>query len=93
MFHHLHREWEMAPEMRRKLTAGVVFAAALVVLLNLVGGANTSIWDQLQPDGAGAPLGTRWRLVVHRRGCCPHLGGDPYRLQVTQCGEIDMNAS
>jgi hypothetical protein len=45
-----HREWEMTPEMQRKLTLGVAVAAALVLLINLAGGPGLNIWDQLRPD-------------------------------------------
>ena len=46
-----HREWEIPPETQRKLTVGVAFVAALVVLINLIGGPGPNIWDLLQPDG------------------------------------------
>jgi hypothetical protein len=58
MFHYdqSHPEWEMAPETQRKLALGVAVAAALVVLINLVGGAGPNIWDQLRPDGVAHSL-------------------------------------
>ena len=58
MFHHdqTRREWEMTPETQRKLTLGVAVAAALVVLINLVGGPGPNIWDQLRPDGVAHRL-------------------------------------
>jgi hypothetical protein len=58
MFHYdqSHPEWEMALETQRKLALGVAVAAALVVLINLVGGAGPNIWDQLRPDGVAHRL-------------------------------------
>jgi hypothetical protein len=58
MFHYdrFHREWEMTPETHRKLALGVAVAAALVVLINLVGGPGPNIWDQLRPDGVAHRL-------------------------------------
>ena len=52
MFHYdqSDREWEMTPEMQRKLTLGVAVAAALVVLFNVASGPGLNIWDQLRPD-------------------------------------------
>ena len=52
MFHYdqSDREWEMTPEMQRKLTLGLAVAATLVVVINLVGGPGPNIWDQLRPD-------------------------------------------
>ena len=49
-----HREWES--ETQRKLTVGVAFVAALVVLINLIGGPGPNIWDLLQPDGVAHRL-------------------------------------
>jgi hypothetical protein len=58
MFHYdqFHRDWEMTPETQRKLALGVAVAAALVVLINLVGGPGPNIWDQLRPDGVAHSL-------------------------------------
>jgi hypothetical protein len=46
-----HHEWEMTHVTQRNLALGVVLAAALAVLISLVGGAGPNIWDQLRPDG------------------------------------------
>jgi hypothetical protein len=58
IFHYdqFHREWEMAPDTQRKSALGVAVAAALVVLVNLVGGAGPNVWDQLRPDGVAHRL-------------------------------------
>lgn len=47
------REWEMT---QRKLAVGLAVAATLAVLINLVGGRSSDIWDQLQPSGVAHRL-------------------------------------
>ena len=44
-----HEEWEMAPKTQRKFSIGVVVVVAFVVLMNLIGGAGPSVWNQERP--------------------------------------------
>jgi hypothetical protein len=48
----------MIPGTQSALTAGITVTAALVALINLVGGPSLYIWDQLQPNDVAYRLAT-----------------------------------
>ena len=48
----------MIPWTQSALTAGITVAAALVALINLVGGPSLYIWDQLHPNDVAYRLAT-----------------------------------
>jgi negative regulator of sigma E activity len=45
-----HPDWEMTPSTQRRFTVWAAVVCAVVVLLNVVGGPNYSIWDNQTPD-------------------------------------------
>jgi hypothetical protein len=56
MFHYDQSHRKMTPVTQRNLTLGGALAAALVVLIILVGIAGPNIWDQLRSDGVAHRL-------------------------------------
>jgi len=48
----------LIPGTQSRLTAGITVAAALVALVNLVGGPSLYIWDQLHPNDVAYRLAT-----------------------------------
>jgi hypothetical protein len=53
-----HRDWEMNPSTQRRFTVWAAVVFAVVVLLNLVGGSNYSIWDN-QTRGVETQIAAR----------------------------------